>query len=184
MRKYLVLTSLLFVLSMSLAVPNAAAAPPARPGEYASIVKHLKSKYRAKKVKIPFMWFARFAVSIVKPAGVKSFNVTLFEDLQLSRENLDSEMQAAMKRSFAGGEWSSILRARSADGQQAYMYMRESGKNVKIALVTIDKKNAAVIRATFSPERLAEFMNDPKVFGISLGETSEARKPVSSEKAP
>ena len=52
------------------------------------------------------------------------------------------------------------------------MYMREEGKSVKIAVVTIDKENAAVIRATFSPERLAEFINDPKIFGISLNDNS------------
>jgi hypothetical protein len=54
------------------------------------------------------------------------------------------------------------------------MYMREDGKNVKIAVVTIDKENAAIIRATVSPERLAEFVNDPKVFGISLSETKKS----------
>src|SRR5215218_3547880 len=119
-------------------------------GEYKSIVRHLRTKYRAKKVNIPMMWLARFAVSMVKPAGVKSFSVTLFEDLKFSRETVDKEMQAVLKNSF-NAEWSSILRARSAEGQQAYMYMREDGKNVKVAVVTIDKENAAVIRATFSP---------------------------------
>ena len=54
--------------------------------------------------------------------------------------------------------------------------MRESGKNVKITLVTIDKKDAAVIRATFSPERLADFINDPKIFGISLNDNSQDAK--------
>ena len=145
------------------------AATPGKPGEYKSIVRHLKTKYRAKKVKIPFMWLARFAVNVVRPAGLKSFSVTLFEDLKFSRETLDTEMQKMMRNSFTA-DWSPIFRARSADGQQAYMYMREEGKSVKIALVTIDKVNAAVIRATFSPERLAEFMNDPKIFGISLND--------------
>jgi hypothetical protein len=121
------------------------------------------------------MWFARFAVSVVRPAGVKSFSVTLFEDLKFSRETLDKEMQAALKNSFRG-EWSSILRARSAEGTQAYMYMREDGKNVKLAVVTIDKEKAAVIRATVSPERLADFVNDPKIFGISLNE-GEKKEP-------
>jgi hypothetical protein len=58
------------------------------------------------------------------------------------------------------------------------MYMREQGQNVRIALVTIDKENAAVIRATFSPDKLAEFINDPKVFGISLNETKKAETPA------
>ena len=43
------------------------AAGPAKTSEYKSIVRHLKTKYRAKKVKIPMMWLARFAVSVVKP---------------------------------------------------------------------------------------------------------------------
>lgn len=153
----------------------------AKPSEYDSIVRHLKTKYRAKKVKIPFMWLARFAVSVARPAGVKSFSVTLFEDLKFSKETVDKEMQTAMKNSFTAG-WSAILRARAADGQQAYMYMREDGRNVKVALVTIEKENAAVIRATFSPERLAEFMNDPKIFGISLDdEKKDVKKEIPSE---
>ena len=176
MRKHLLLASLLFLLSMSFTALPAAANPPtgSEASEYKRIVKHLKSRYRARKVNIPFIWLARFAVSVVRPAGVKSFSVTLFEDLKFSAESLDKEMQSAMKNSFGSKEWSSILRARSAEGQQVYMYMRESGTNVKIAMVAIDKQNAAVIRATFSPERLAEFINDPKVFGISLKDAQVA----------
>ena len=177
MRKQLILSSLLFLLLGGFAASPAIAAPPAgNPSEYKLLVKHLKSKYRAKKVKIPFMWFARFAVSVVRPAGVKSFSITLFEDLKFSVENVDSEMQALMKNSFQDKEWSSILRARSAEGQQVYMYMRESGSSVKVAMVAIDKKNAAVIRATFSPEKLAEFINNPKVFGISMNDKPPENK--------
>lgn len=136
-------------------------------GEYKKIVSHLKTNYRAKKVKIPLMFLARFAVSVVRPAGMKSFSVTLFEDLKFSRETLDAEMRTAMKNSF-GADWSPILRVRSRAGEQVYMYMREAGTSVKLAVVTIDKEQAAVIRATFSPEKLAEFINNPKIFGISL----------------
>ena len=164
-RKYML------VAFASFAIAVAAPAAEAKPSEYGLIVKHLKTKYHAKKVKIPFLWLARFAVGVVRPAGVKSFSVTLFRDLKFSRETLDVEMQDAMKRSF-NGEWTSVFRIRSAEGQQAYMYMREAGKNVRIAVVTIDKDQAAVVRATFSPERLADFINDPKILGISLKENS------------
>jgi hypothetical protein len=169
----------------------------AKPSEYQQIVRHLKTKYRAKKVKIPLMFLARFAVSLVRPAGVKSFSVTLFEDLKFSKETLDAEMQAAMRNSF-GAEWTPILRVRSRTGEQVYMYMRDAGgQTVRISLVTIDKQNAAVIRATVNPDKLAEFINDPKIFGISLDdgakmtannqpqtnqtETKEPEKPVNAE---
>jgi hypothetical protein len=143
-----------------------------KPGEYKSIVKHLKTNYKAKKVKIPFVWLARFAVSVVRPAGVKSFSVTMFEGLKFSGETLDAEMQTAMRNSF-DANWSPILRVHSRTGEQVYMYMREAGNSVKIAVVTIDKQQAAVIRATFNPEKLAEFINDPKIFGISLDDNEQ-----------
>lgn len=140
----------------------------AKPNEFDRIAKHLKTNYKAKKISFGFMWLARAAVKVIKPAGVKSFNLTLYKDLQFSRENLDIQMQRAMRDSF-GPEWSSVLRVRTNQGgDQVYMYMREDGKNIKIALVTVNQENAAVIRATFSPEKLAEFINDPKIFGISL----------------
>jgi len=163
-RKKILVALAFLTLAFTFAVPTADAKGG---GEYKAVVKHLKTKYQAKKVKIPFMWLARFAVSIARPAGVKSFNVTLFEDLKFSRETLDKEMQLAMKNSF-GADWTSILHVRSRTGEQVYMYMREAGKNVKIAVVTIDKEDAAIIRATVNPEKLADFINNPKIFGISL----------------
>ena len=163
-RKQILTTAAFLFLAFSFA-PLAAHA---KGGEYKQIVRHLKTKYRAKKVKIPFMWLARFAVSVVRPAGVKSISVTIFEDLKFSRETLDEEMQAAMRESF-GADWQPILRVRSRTGEQVYMYMRDAGKEaVKISLVTIDKEQATVIRATVNPDKLAEFMDNPKIFGVSL----------------
>ena len=159
---------LLIAATLSLFVVGfTAPAVSAKTNEYDAIVRHLKEKYQAKKVHVPFMWLARFAVNIVRPAGVKSFNVTLFQDLKFSRENLDLEMQEAMRNSFSP-EWGSILHIRSREGQQVYMYMRDAGKDVKVTVVTIDKEEAAVIRATFDANKLAEFINNPKIFGISL----------------
>lgn len=170
-RKTIIAVIAVLLLSFAVSVPTATA----KPNEFDAIANHLKSKYHARKVSIPFMFLARFAVKVVRPAGVKSFNVTLFNDLKFSRESVDIEMQQAMRQSF-GPEWSSVFHIRSRDGQQAYMYLREDGKNVKLAVVTIDKQNAAVIRATFSPEKLAEFINDPKIFGISLRDDEDKNK--------
>jgi hypothetical protein len=180
-RKQILSAAAFLFLAFTLTAPAANA----KDGEYKQIVRHLKTKYKAKKVKIPFMFLARFAVSLVRPAGVKSFSVTIFEDLKFSKETLDAEMQAAMRDSF-GAEWSPILRVRSRTGEQVYMYMRDAGKDaVKISLVTIDKQQAAVIRATINPDRLAEFMNNPKIFGISLddGAKTTQNKPAANNAA-
>jgi len=102
-----------FVVAFTFALP----ASYGKTNEFDAIAAHLKSQYKAKKVHIPFMWLAKAAVKIVRPAGVKSFNVTLFEDLKFSAESIDAEMQQAMRKSF-DASWSSILRARTRDGEQ------------------------------------------------------------------
>jgi hypothetical protein len=144
----------------------------ARGGEADAIVKHLKTKYHAKKVGVPMMWLARLAVKVVRPAGVQSFNITMFENLQFSPAALDGEMQSAMRNSLSA-EWSPLLRVRSRADAQVYMYMREAGKSVRMMLVTIDKNQAVVVRATFSPEKFIEFVDNPKIFGVSLSDTEQ-----------
>jgi hypothetical protein len=165
---------LLPVLAVLIFIAGSSLPAMAKPSEYDLIVRHLKSKYQAKKVTIPFIWLARFAVSVARPAGVKSFSVTLFNGLKFSRTELDKEMQAAMRSSFGQG-WESVFHVRSQTGQQAYMYMQGDNKNVRIALVTIDKEQAAVIRATFNPDKLVDFINDPKIFGISLDDKDQKK---------
>ena len=54
---------LLIALTLSPVAANA------KTNEYEKIVKHLKTNYRAKKVSIPFMWLAKIAVKVVRPAG-------------------------------------------------------------------------------------------------------------------
>ena len=141
--------------------------------EYDKVCNHIEAKYDAKKVKIPFMWLARFAVGIVRPAGVKAFKVTIYKDLKFDDvRTLNEEMKATMRNSF-GDEWSPILRVRSTGGENVYMNMREAGKNVKILLVTIDKDEAVIVRATFNPDKLVKFVENPRIFGISLSDKNE-----------
>lgn len=144
----------------------------AKPSEYDKLVRHLKTRYQAKKINIPFIFLARMVVGIARPAGVKSFSVTLFKDLKISRENLDREMQASLRDMF-GPEWTPIFRVRSQRSQQGYMYMREEGKSVRVAILTIDKEQAAIIRATFDPERLVDFINNPSIMGIPIGDSDK-----------
>jgi hypothetical protein len=142
---------------------------------YGKITNHLETKYQAKKVKIPFMWLAKIAVKIVKPAGVKSFNVTLYENLTFSKATLDAEMKSAMEDSL-GAEWSPLIRVRSRDGQQVYLYTKEEGENVRLMFVAIDKANATVVRAKFNADKFVEFLNNPKIFGVPLNDKVEENK--------
>ncbi len=163
LRKKIFITLTFLALAFTIIVPNATA----KGNEYDAVCDHIEDKYQAKKVKIPFMWLARFAVGIVRPAGVKSFKVTIYRNLQFSPKSLNDEMKLVMRDAFSK-EWSPILRVRSDEGGQVYMNIRQSGKNVKILLVTINNDEAVVVRAKFNPDKLAKFIENPKIFGISL----------------
>jgi hypothetical protein len=179
-KKKLLSALTLSLLIFAFAASGVYANKDANNGEYKAIVRHLKTKYQAKKVRIPFMWLARFAVGVARPAGVKSFSVSLFRDLKFSPETLDAEMQSALRNSFSA-EWFPVLRLRSRGGQQAYMYMREAGESVKVTVVTIDKQQAAVIRATFNPEKLTDFIENPQILGISLNDVNQTAENKTKE---
>jgi hypothetical protein len=146
-----------------------AAAPAARADdpEFDAITKHIKLFYKAKRVSIPFLGLANFFVKIVRPAGVKSFKVAIFEDLDLASATSDAGLSLVM-RSALSPEWHPLVRVRSRDGEQVYVYAREAGENIKLMVVTIDRTDAVVARVKISPKRLNEFVNNPKILGISV----------------
>ena len=51
---------------------------------FKDVVKHIETNYGAKKVRIPFLGLANFAVKLVRPAGVKGFKLAVFEDQNFS----------------------------------------------------------------------------------------------------
>jgi hypothetical protein len=158
------LIALIITATMLVAVPQTARADDA---EFEAITKHLKLFYHAKRVSIPFLGLANFFVKIVRPAGVKSFKVAIFEDLSFAAGKMDKEL-GLMLRNALNPEWQPLVRIRSRDGEQVYVYAREAGEYIRLMVVTIDHSDAVVARVKLSPKRLSEFLNNPKILGISV----------------
>jgi hypothetical protein len=135
--------------------------------EFDAITKHLKQRYNAKRISIPFLGLAKFFVRIVRPAGVKSFKVAIFEDLNLGAGQTDTGLSLVM-RSALSPDWQPLIRTRSRAGEQVSVYAREAGENIKLMVVTIDRTDAVVARVKLSPQRLREFLDNPKILGISI----------------
>ena len=146
------------------------AAPAARAEdqEFDAIAAHLKSHFNARRVSIPFLGLANFFVRVVRPAGVKSFKLAIFEGLNYAPGQLTAGGFSALLRGALSPEWQPLVRVRSRDGEQVYVYAREAGENVKLMVVTIDRTDAVVARVKLSPRRLAEFLREPKILGISI----------------
>ena len=165
-RKPFVHTLVAFVIAATLlaAIPQTVRADDP---EFDAITKHLKLFYNARRVSIPFLGLANFFVKIVRPAGVKSFKVAIFENLNFTGGKSDSELGKVMRGALSP-EWQPLVRVRSRDGEQVYVYGREAGENIKLMVVTIDRSDAVVARVKLSPQRLSEFLNNPKILGISV----------------
>lgn len=138
----------------------------ARADDFDAVVKHVRAACGGKKVRIPFLGLAGFATKIVRPAGVKSFKLAVFEDL--NRAGDVQGLGAVIGQSLGPG-WRPLVRIRTGRGAgQTHVYVREAGDNLKLMIVTLDGDQATVIRAKVNPEALAKFARDPKLLGISL----------------
>jgi hypothetical protein len=158
------LVALIITATILISIPQTAHADDP---EFDAITKHLKQHYNARRISIPFLGLARFFVRIVRPAGVKSFKVAIFEDLDFTSAKTDTELSAVMRGALSP-EWQPLVRTRSRDGEQVYVYAREAGENIKLMVVTIDRTDAVVARVKLSPTKLRDFLNDPKILGISV----------------
>lgn len=149
------------VLAFALSSPAAA-----RADDFDAVVKNVRAACGGKKVRIPFLGLAGFATKLVRPAGVKSFKVAVFEEL--TRPGGGAGLGAAIGQSL-GPEWRPLVRVRAGGGaEQTHVYVREAGDDLKLMVVTLGGGQATVIRAKVNPEALARFARDPKILGVSL----------------
>ncbi|HST53106.1 MAG TPA: hypothetical protein VLJ61_13945 [Pyrinomonadaceae bacterium] len=151
--------ALLFLLCL-------AAAPAfAKDNDFDAVVKSVKVNCGGKKMHVPFLGLAGFATKLVRPAGVKSFKLAMFESVKVG----DAHALGEDLRRALGEGWSPLVRARTRDGQ-AYVYYRESGDDLKLIVVVLGDGQATVARVRLNPQALAKFAEDPQILGISLGD--------------
>jgi len=145
---------------------------------FSSVVKHIKSNYHAKQQGFfGAMMLARFAVKIIKPAGVKNFKVALLKDLDYSEAPSPRNGQFhSFIQSKIDPMWTPLVQYSSPrEKQWSYVYITREKEDVKLLVVTLQQKDAVVLQTKFSPERLMEFMNNPQIMGITLNSDNRSR---------
>ena len=138
---------------------------------FSTVVKHIKSNYNGKQQSFfGMMMFARMAVKMIKPAGVKNFKVVLIRELDFTRGPRPGQSEFhSFIRSKIEPVWSPLVQfSAPREKQWTYVYALHEKEDIKILVVTMQRAEAVVVQAKISPEKLIEFMNDPKVMGISL----------------
>ncbi|HXG64200.1 MAG TPA: VWA domain-containing protein [Blastocatellia bacterium] len=156
---------LLLILAVTASAP-----PPAFASDkdFNMIVKNIESRYNAKKKKIPFLGLAGFFVKIVKPAGVKSFKLAIFEDQDFAPGPRDTGFIQSVQKSL-NPKWKPMVRSNvRSSGLRSYVYTQQSGKDIEMLSVTFDRRQAIVVQAKVNPDAMAKFLEKPEILGISL----------------
>ena len=136
--------------------------------EFKLITTHLKTRYQAKRKRIPFLGLASFAVRLVHPAGVKSIKVAFFENLEHSGNINHAELNTVIREAL-DQQWQPLVRVYSRkEGEQIFVYAREEGSDIKLMVVSLQQTEAFIARVKLSPATLAKWMEKPELLGISL----------------
>ncbi|MBA3438780.1 MAG: hypothetical protein H0T92_02790 [Pyrinomonadaceae bacterium] len=161
---------LLLVICLTLLAPITVSA---KDSEFDAVVKQLKTQYRAKRKSIPFLGLANFAVKIVRPAGVKSFKLAIFEDQDFSDKPGVTQLSTVVRGALTPA-WHPLVRVYSPrDGEQTYVYLREAGKNVKLLIVNVEPREAVVVQVKVNLQTLIKWMQKPERIGKQVMSQSD-----------
>jgi VWFA-related protein len=154
---------------------------------FKDVVKHIETKYGAKKVRIPMLGLANFAVKLIRPAGVKGFKLAVFEDQNFSARPGAASFDAVMREAY-NKDWQPMVQINSKrDGlSHTFIYVKNSGNDVQFALAVLEDREAVVLEVKFNPDAAARFLENPKIMGISLGKSirGDNTRAVASNRPP
>lgn len=172
LQKLIRLLTVAAVMTALLALNTQAQSKPFAPkGKgFNDVVKYIEKNYGAKKTKIPMLGLAKFAIWMIRPAGVKGFKLAVFEDQNFAGRPESIPFSQVMRQSF-NKDWSPLMQINSKrDGNsRTFIYVRQTKKDVEFALAMLEEREAVVIQAKFNPDAAARFLENPKIMGVSLG---------------
>jgi hypothetical protein len=166
------------IVSVVLLLFGAVSVVNAKGDDFNSVVKMIEQFYGVKHEGIPFlakagMGAARTAARIKggtakRLAEAGSIKLAVFEDqkfvgdLPKFRSTLNGALNAT---------WMPLVQTTSAsDGEQVYIFLRDSGEKYNVLVVTIEARDATVVQVTLSPENLKLLLKDPEGTGKSITE--------------
>lgn len=167
------------LMLLSLALIGSQTTVRAEDKEFAPIINQLQLQYKAKHRKVPMMGLANLAVKLVRPAGVKSFKLAIFEDLQFDETKNNFELSSFVRQTLSN-EWKPLVRVNSRlTREQTHIYVKGDGnKDLRLMIVNVDGSDAVVVRVRINPNTLVKWMDNPKIMGISLTSKNERKKSV------
>ena len=150
-------------LCLGLACATAASARADRGADFGDVVRLIEKHYNVKHRGIPLVARAGIGVArkLTRYGEYGSFKLAVFEDQSFDEPAggpaLHARMSAAMEPA-----WTPLVQVRSgANAEQTYLYARHAGKFFKILAISIQQRDAVVVQADISPQKLMLLLRDP-----------------------
>jgi VWFA-related protein len=183
MFRLLIVAAVMLALSSPLANAQTNFTPKGK--GFNDVVKYVEKNYGVKKTKIPMLGLAKFAIWMIRPAGVKGFKLAVFEDQNFAGRPESIPFSQVMRQSF-NKEWSPLMQINSKrDGNsRTFIYVRQTKKDVEFALAMLEEREAVILQAKFNPDAAARFLENPKIMGASLGGSVRGNSNVMTANRP
>lgn len=130
----------------------------AKPDPYKLMVNHLKKRYNAKQMRLPFViGLASFGARIYTRGAVKGLKVAIFKEQNFTETIKDPGFESIFRTFDAS--WTPMIRSYSRKQlQRTYLYAKEVGKDFQIMVAALQPDNAVVLTVKLNPAALARFI--------------------------
>jgi hypothetical protein len=154
----------------------------ARDHEFRAVVKAVETTYHVRRNNRFAGWLAGMAVKVAHPEGIKSLRVAIFEDQDFSPRVNGAGLENAIGNRLSD-DWRPIVRVRSRrDGEIDHIYARDKGKDVELYIVSVDEREAVVLKVRMDQAKYAEMLDHPANIVSSFCRNREGeRSPEASQ---
>ena len=147
----------------------AAAAGLAGDWDFDHVVKAIESHYGVRRVHIPLLGVANFALKVKHPAGASEFHLAVFQNLDSSPDYRDAAERDRFMSTVPGHGLRPLIAARSRRGEEAtYIYMADGDRSAKILIVNFHSDGATVVQVKADVNTLLRCLKDPDGVAESL----------------
>jgi hypothetical protein len=155
--------------------------------EFGAVVKLVERFYHVKHEAVPLL--ARAGMKAAKTAArikggevrriaeAGSVKFALFEDQDFDSGGAIVEFKKAVTSSLSE-RWTPLVQTITPQQEeQNYIFVRDAGQKFDVLVVSISRRDAAVVQVTVSPGTLAQLLKDPNEMGHAITQDATTNDP-------
>ena len=150
----------------------------AKGDEFGAVIKAIEQFYHVKHQSIPLLARAGMKAATTaarirggeyrKLAEAGSVKVAFFEDQDFNSRGSIAAFKTSLTNAV-GDTWSPLIQTLSPkDEEQTHIFIRNAGDKVNVLVVTLERRDGAVVQVNLSPHTLALLMQNPNDMGKAI----------------